>query len=363
MSTKSFSGLRVKDATKGEFTAVFSTFNVVDADGDVTLPGAFRDGAEVRISAYGHASWSGALPVGKGVVHANDIEAWVDGQFFMDTIDGKNTFLTVKAMGTLQEWSYSVEPTKYSFGEFAGQRVQFLEALDGPHEVSPVLAGAGVGTRTTAIKSAVTAPQSRRPIPAHETEVVSRSWDALKMVAGIPDDARPSDLRTIYAWFDPEGDPESKSSYRFPHHHGVKSAANVRACTAGIATLNTPTHGLSDVDRKAAYDHLASHLRDADRDVPELRAQLGGEMKFSEEGAAVMAAVSTFLDRATEVMALRAKKGKGLAPASADLIAWISDDLDRLKTLLENPHLAAEEPLGAAEISTLMAGIAHVHGI
>ncbi len=366
MNTKSFTGFRVKDAATGEFRAVYSTFNAIDSDGDVTLPGAFQNGTEVRISAYGHASWGGVLPVGKGVIGSDENEAWVDGQFFMDTTHGKDTFLTVKAMGALQEWSYSVEPTKNSFGEFDGRRVQFLETLKGPHEISPVLAGAGVGTRTVMTKNAApTAPVRKRAISAHETDVVSRTWDALKMAAAIPDDARPSDLRSIYAWVDPNGDPETKSSYRFPHHHGVKGPANVRACIAGIAALNGARGGadVPDADRKSVYDHLAGHLRDADREVPELRAQPGGEMKFTEEGAAVMAAVSGFLDRATEVMALRAKKGKGLAPASADLIAWIDDDLQRLKSLLENPHLGAEEPLGDQEISTLMAGIARLHGI
>lgn len=365
MNTKNFAGgFRVKDANKGEFTAVFSTFNVIDSDGDVTLPGAFADGTPVRISAYGHASWGGVLPVGKGVVRTTDKEAIVEGQFFMDVPEAKSTFLVVKNMDSMQEWSYSVEPTKWSYGEFEGQEVQFLEKLEGPHEVSPVLAGAGVGTRTLSVKGAPrNTTQGRRPIAPHETDVVSRSWDALKMMAAIPDDARPSDLRGIYAWVSPEGDPEAKSSYRFPHHHGVKGAANIRACMAGIAALNGGGSGIPDADREAVYKHLAAHVRDADREVPELRAQPGGEMKFSEEGAAVMAAVSTFLDRASEVLALRAKKGKGLAPASADLIAWIADDLGRLKALLENPHLGAEEPLGDQEISTLMAGIAHVHGI
>mgnify|MGYP006138037809 CR=1 FL=1 len=32
--------------------AVFSTFNVVDKDGDLTLPGAIKDGTEVVISGW-----------------------------------------------------------------------------------------------------------------------------------------------------------------------------------------------------------------------------------------------------------------------------------------------------------------------
>lgn len=156
MKTKSLQGVEVKDADKGLVTAVFATFNTIDKDGDVTLPGAFKDGTPVRISAFGHSSWGGrgnVLPVGKGTVVSNSTEAILEGQFFMNTTIGKDHFEVVKAMGELQEWSYSVDPAKESYGDFEGKRVRFLEELKGPHEVSPVLAGAGEGTRTLDLKS------------------------------------------------------------------------------------------------------------------------------------------------------------------------------------------------------------------
>ncbi|WFE41946.1 hypothetical protein [Micromonospora sp. WMMD998] len=152
MQVKALRGVEIKDEDKGTVSAVFSTFNVIDSDRDVTLPGAFEDGAKWKISAYGHQSWMGVLPVGKGTVRTTSTEAILDGQFFMDTQHGADTFRTVKAMGELQEWSYSVHPLKHSYGEFEGQQVRFLEQL-GEGEVSPVLAGAGIGTRTLAAKS------------------------------------------------------------------------------------------------------------------------------------------------------------------------------------------------------------------
>lgn len=359
MNTKSFSGLRVKDAAEGEFTAVFSTFNVIDRDGDVTRPGAFEDGTEVRISAYGHASWGGVLPVGKGLIHSNDTEAWVDGQFFMDTDQGKNTFLTVKAMGALQEWSYSVHPTKNSFGEFEGQRVQFLEKLAGPDEVSPVLKGAGLRTRTLTTKDADPTP-FKRGIPVHETAVVCKAWDGLAVVAGIAADARPSELRSIYAWVDPNGDPETKTSYRFPHHMGVKGPANVRACLAGIASLNRNTD-LPDAGRKAAYDHLAAHLKDADREPPELRTAPGAAVKFNDELVEGLAGLSDLIDSATRVVALRAEKGKTLSRVNAEILEWIRDDLKRLDALLTNPiaGTVSDEDLTA----TYLASLARIHNL
>jgi hypothetical protein len=152
MSTKAFTGIEIKSADLGQVTAVFSTFNVIDRDGDVTPPGAFEDGSEVIISAYGHKSWAGILPVGRGVIRTTKTEAVLDGQFFLDTMHGADTFTTVKRLAGLGQWSYGYAPVKFSYGVFEGQDVRFLEQLH-VDEVSPVLVGAGIGTRTLTAKA------------------------------------------------------------------------------------------------------------------------------------------------------------------------------------------------------------------
>lgn len=178
MRVKALRDVHIKDEDKGIVEAVFSTFNVIDSDGDVTLPGAFTDGAAWKISAYGHASWGGALPVGKGTARVTDSEAVLVGQFFMDTQHGADTFRTVKAMGELQEWSYSVHPRKYSYGEFEAERVRFLEKL-AEGEVSPVLSGAGVGTRTLAVKSGLTFSGEAALVLADVESLIDRAADVL----------------------------------------------------------------------------------------------------------------------------------------------------------------------------------------
>lgn len=150
---KTFTGLTVKAADKGEVSAVFSTFGVIDHDGDITLPGAIKDGTEVVISSYGHESHWGALPVGKGVIRTTEAEAILEGQFFLDTTHGRDTFGTVKGLGPLQEWSYSLQDVSSRSGEVDGQQVRYLESIGKIKEVSPVLMGAGVGTRTLATKA------------------------------------------------------------------------------------------------------------------------------------------------------------------------------------------------------------------
>lgn len=137
------------DGPDGSFRAVFATFDVVDHDGDVTKPGAFKNGSPVVIGSWGHKTYD--LPVGKGVIVTDQREAAVEGHFFLDTEPGRNTYQTVKNLGELGEWSYVFSVMKQSFGELDGRPVRFLEDIK-VYSVDPVLAGAGIDTRTTDIK-------------------------------------------------------------------------------------------------------------------------------------------------------------------------------------------------------------------
>ena len=160
-----------KDGETGEFSAIFSTFNVIDLEGDVTLPGAFKDGQAVKVSYWSHR-WED-LPVGRGVIHADDEKAWIDGKFFLNTDAGMETYKTVKNLNELQEFSYGYDVNQADDGVFEGVPVRFLRALT-VHEVSPVFRGAGK-TQLLAIKSAGTADGSDnesglkpKPDGAHE---------------------------------------------------------------------------------------------------------------------------------------------------------------------------------------------------
>lgn len=152
MDVKSLTArVEIKDADKGTVDCVFATLGVKDKDGDVTVKGAFSND-DVVISAYGHASWGGALPTGKGAIREAGNEAVMSGQFFMDTQHGADTFRTVKGLGPLQQWSYGYDAKEFTFGDFEGERVRFLKQL-ATYEVSPTLMGAGLNTRTTNAKS------------------------------------------------------------------------------------------------------------------------------------------------------------------------------------------------------------------
>lgn len=161
----------------GAFRATFSLFNVKDLDGDVTLPGAFKVGAPVRIAQWGH-NW-GAPAIGTGTIDADDTSAWVDGQFNLNMTAGKETYESVKASGELQQWSYGFDIDEWSVGKFEGEEVLFLKALT-VHEVSPVMLGAQPLTSTDRIKA-----MKRGGEGVSVKDVLSQVVDHMKQATGL----------------------------------------------------------------------------------------------------------------------------------------------------------------------------------
>jgi hypothetical protein len=106
------------------------------------------------ISSYMHGSWSGGLPVGKGIIREVGDEVLVEGEFNLSTETGREHYETIKFAPHLQEWSYGFKVIEADHDiEWQGVRVgRVLKKLD-PFEASPVLRGAGVNTAVLAIKS------------------------------------------------------------------------------------------------------------------------------------------------------------------------------------------------------------------
>jgi hypothetical protein len=367
---KSLSDVKIKNADSGTFSAVFSTFNVRDHDGDVTLPGAFEEGALGNHPAYNHTSWGGSRPVGKGVIRTTRSEAVVDGQFFMDTTDGRETFAVVKGLAEsgLGEWSYGFEVLESEPGKHDGVAAKFLKRVK-IFECSPVLRGAGLNTRTLAVKAltdtgmetkdavriverTIHKSEYRAAIRPHLSTSDTKAWDPQAVVDAIPDEgASIEDLRSVFAWCDPAGDPEVKGSYAFPHHYGPGAEVNLRACFTGIYELNSGKVTIPEEDRQGVYAHLAGHILDADREPLPLRSVSDdGAKSFQEQIIHALVVNADLRKRASEVMALRARKGKSLASASVDLLEWWSDEMRESRAVLDSPQAdALREYLRAIE--------------
>lgn len=145
-------------AKEGDFLVAFAKADgtTVDKDGHITEPGAIPT-KSVPVSSYGHSSWpqKGArLPVGITEIGEDSAtkDVLANGRFFVDTTHGRDTYLTVKGLGALQEWSYGYVVRAATRGKADGKAIVRLKALD-VREVSPVIVGAGIGTRTIGIKS------------------------------------------------------------------------------------------------------------------------------------------------------------------------------------------------------------------
>ena len=169
------------DGPEGAFKSVFATLNVKDFHGDVTVPGAFAEGQRCVVEGWNHDY---GLPPGMGTIHSNDKEAWIDGQFLLDTTSGKDHYLTLKALDGLEEWSYTFEVEESESGEFEDEPVRYLKAMD-VWGVAPVTRGAGINTRTLALKSLDLSDEQLQEIKAWLKEHADgASDDALGGVSG-----------------------------------------------------------------------------------------------------------------------------------------------------------------------------------
>lgn len=136
------------DGEPGQVSAVFSTFDVVDSDNDIVLATALTNGQQVPMT-WAHR-WD--VPIGKGTILVQEKQAVFDGGFFTETDAGLEAYKTVKAMGTLQEWSWGFRVIDAGYEQRDDKFVRVIKRAE-VFEVSPVLVGAGVGTYTLGIKS------------------------------------------------------------------------------------------------------------------------------------------------------------------------------------------------------------------
>jgi hypothetical protein len=261
----------------------------------------------------------------------------MEGKYFVANMQAaRDQFAMVRGLydAGIGEWSYGYDVMDADYGEWAGQPVRFLKR-QAVNEVSPVLQGAGVNTRTLAAKAALlggtTVGDMQRALKAHKTGHTLERW------AGIAAETVDA-LRGCHAWVDPAGDIESPLAYRFAHHAKADAPANLRQCIGGIGWLNSSASLDIAADREGVYTHLSQHVTDAGRQTVELKATPGANLTLADEIAAAMVVVSATVDAAGRVVAHRSVKGKALSQVNVELLDWLRDDLGRLNALLATPE-------------------------
>ncbi len=327
MQKKALTNVRIKDATLGIVEAVFASHlvdpaalksagpEVIDKDGDVTLKGAFTQGQAVVVSAYGHGSWEGKLPVGKGTIREEGSEAIATLQFFMDTTHGADTFKTVQHLSEddLQEWSYSLNDVESERGSVGGKAVRILQRVGLVKEVSPTLMGAGVNTRTLTTKA---------------SKQLARDLDRLLRAAG----------RGRWA------------GWTYVNNYDVDEGFVVY----GIEGFDGTAERLVQVDftRTATAVTLGDEEVEVHESSVYLPKQARG-LQFSEHVAAVVADVDALTARASEVVALRAEKGKSLSDTAADQLRQLVAAVEQVKAFIDQPASNDTNPDDGAQAEFL----------
>lgn len=168
-TTKSGVQLKALDDA-GHGLAVIARLDQVDSDGDTYAAGAFMpDGQPKWAKILGAHNWE-TVPIGKARVFEEGGEARAELHMNLEIEAGRDWHSALKfdlagccadAEGgkapPIQEWSYGFYIKDSQQETRDGNRVRVLKKLD-VFEVSPVVVGAGVGTRTLSMKSGDSVP-------------------------------------------------------------------------------------------------------------------------------------------------------------------------------------------------------------
>jgi hypothetical protein len=185
LERKGLADLEWKADKVGAFRAVVATYNVVDKDGDVSVPGALDTSKSVLVSPWNHSSVDDARmdpPVGAATITTVGDKAIADGHFYVNTDLGRKAYEITKSLfdDGLGEWSYAfripsggASTDSKDLADWPGAR-RILKQVS-PFEVSLVFAGAGIGTGTISVKSDALAELKRGARLSKESVVRLRS--------------------------------------------------------------------------------------------------------------------------------------------------------------------------------------------
>lgn len=121
-------------------------------------------------------------------------------------------------------------------------------------------------------------------VGAHDSATSDGTWNGPANEKRLPSPMPVATARAAYAWVDDAKVADGqipKDGGRFIHHEvgadGNPGAANLTACSTGIGVLNGGLGGttIPAEDVRGVYNHLAAHLRSADREPPPLEASTG----------------------------------------------------------------------------------------
>jgi len=165
---------------KGQGLALLANMADVDKDGDTYSKGAFawKSGGQWAPIVPAH-NWK-EMPFGKARVFENGDEAVAELKLNLETHAGRDWHAALKfdleTGSPVQQWSYGYDVLDFANENRGGQKVRNLKKL-GVLEVSPVIVGAGKGTRTLEMKG-VSFKESDFAAILEELQTMAKAIDA-----------------------------------------------------------------------------------------------------------------------------------------------------------------------------------------
>lgn len=175
---------------------------------------------------------------------------------------GKTDGLDDEAADLIEMLFMSPEETIFHAG-----RIRAATLVDIPAFVEAYIKLADVTGEPPLVASAETIQLGA--VGSHSTATTDSRWDAGANERHLPTKLTLDQARAAYAWVGASTDVVGKTDCRFLHHEvtasGEVGPANITACASAIGVLHGGRGGtdVSEAQRRAIYNHLAQHLRDA----------------------------------------------------------------------------------------------------
>lgn len=202
-------------------------------------------------------------------------------------------------------------------------------------------------------------------------------WNASLNLRRLPTPVPMDVARNVFAWYDEDfvkdgGIP--KHAGRFPHHEvsadGTPGAVNLVACSGVIGALNGARGGSSipESERRAVYNHIAKHMRDADRTPPPLKS-LSAVNNLTLTAGAVRAHKTETIDTSWDSGVMTKRLSSPLSVADArNVFAWIDESrvsdgmMPKGAGKLPHHEVNADGTPGPANLTACSAAIGALNG-
>lgn len=307
--------------------AVFSLFDTVDSDNDVTKAGALRSGyTGNKVPLVWNHDWSKVI--GRGVIESDNQKAVFKG-YFLNTEAGKEAYETVKAMRDMQQFSYGFQVLKSAEGTHIDNKgeevpVRVLEDVK-VWEVSPVLVGAQQNSFVQALKSGLESLDD----PEENEEEYDEIDTEFEEVVEDEKRALGDDLYTTIE----EAEARAKELGCSGHHEHMKDGETVYMPCSNMDdyTRATGQEHESDEDTTLTYAPKVSSEVVASNDQS---SQQG--MRLGEQAVASLEGVKAFTERMEDLALLRNSEKKTLSSKSTDVLSKYLEGLIAVYNKLED---------------------------